>query len=134
MGTWHRGAEGHVIAHPARRADQHPRGPTVRGGSIEGVLEDPADVLLMTSELVANVVRHTESQVTVTVRPGPPVRVEVHDGIAATDTFRRLVSTAGRMPEASSPGGRGLALVRELASKIGLDDDPDGGKVVWFEL
>jgi anti-sigma regulatory factor (Ser/Thr protein kinase) len=88
----------------------------------------------MTSELVANVVRHTESQVTVTVRPGPPVRVEVHDGIAATDTFRRLVSTAGRMPEASSPGGRGLALVRELASKIGLDDDPDGGKVVWFEL
>ncbi len=102
--------------------------------SIEEVVDDPADVLLMTSELVANVVRHTNSDVTVTVRPGPPVRVEVHDGIAATETFRELVSTAGRMPEPSSPGGRGLALVRALASKIGLDDDPDGGKVVWFEL
>jgi anti-sigma regulatory factor (Ser/Thr protein kinase) len=102
--------------------------------SIEEVVDDPADVLLMTSELVTNVVRHTETEVTVTVRPGPPVRVEVHDGIAATETFRQLVSTPGRMPEPSAPGGRGLALVRALAGRIGLDDDPDGGKVVWFEL
>jgi anti-sigma regulatory factor (Ser/Thr protein kinase) len=92
-----------------------------------------ADVLLMTSELVANVVRHTDSEITVTVRDGPPVRVEVHDGVAATEAFRALVSEAAAMPEVGSIGGRGLAIVRTLAHRVGLDDDPGGGKVVWFE-
>lgn len=92
------------------------------------------DVLLMTSELVANVVRHTNSEIRVTVRDGPPVRVEVHDGVAATEAFRTLVSEAAVLPEVGSIGGRGLAIVRALASRVGLDDDPGGGKVVWFEI
>jgi anti-sigma regulatory factor (Ser/Thr protein kinase) len=96
-------------------------------------LDDPSDVLLMTSELVANVVRHAETEVAVSVRRGPPVRVEVHDGVAATDAFRELIGAGAAMPDPSSPGGRGLALVRQLSSRIGLDDDPGGGKVVWFE-
>jgi len=96
-------------------------------------LDDPSDVLLMTSELVANVVRHAETQVAVSVRRGPPVRVEVHDGVAATEAFRELIGTGVEMPDPSSPGGRGLALVRTLSTRIGLDDDPGGGKVVWFE-
>jgi anti-sigma regulatory factor (Ser/Thr protein kinase) len=101
--------------------------------TVSGWLDDPSDVLLMTSELVANVVRHAETEVAVSVRRGPPVRVEVHDGVAATEAFRELIGTGVAMPDPSSPGGRGLALVRALSSRIGLDDDPAGGKVVWFE-
>ena len=69
-----------------------------------------------------------------TVRCGPPVRVEVHDGVAATDAFRAMIGAAPAMPRPDSPGGRGLALVRALATNVGLDDDPGGGKVVWFEV
>ena len=101
--------------------------------AVSNRLDDPSAVVLMTSELVANVVRHAETDVTVIVRDGTPVRVEVHDGAAATDAFRELVEAGGWMPEASSTGGRGLALVRTLARRVGLDDDPNGGKVVWFE-
>jgi hypothetical protein len=54
-------------------------------------------------------------------------------GAVATDAFRELVEAGGSMPAASSTGGRGLALVRALARRVGLDDDPNGGKVVWFE-
>jgi DNA primase len=68
------------------------------------------------------------------VRAGPPVRVEVSDGIAATDRFRDLLNAAGPMPALSASGGRGLPLLRLLASRVGLDDEPRGGKVVWFEL
>jgi hypothetical protein len=27
-----------------------------------------------------------------------------------------------------------MAIVRALASRVGLNDDADGGKVVWFEI
>ena len=95
---------------------------------------DTSDLLLMTSELVANVIGHARTDVTVTVRPGPPVRVEVHDGLAATETFRELLTATRPMPAPSDKTGRGVAIVRALASRVGLDDDADGGKVVWFEI
>jgi len=95
-------------------------------------VEDPAEVLLMTSELVSNVVGHVGSAVTVTVRNGPVVRIEVHNHEAATEAFRDLLHHSPR-PANTSPSGRGLGLVRSLASRVGLDDDAGGGKVVWFE-
>jgi anti-sigma regulatory factor (Ser/Thr protein kinase) len=95
-------------------------------------VEDPAEVLLMTSELVSNVVGHVGSAVTITVREGPLVRIEVHNHQAATEAFRELLHHSPR-PANTSPRGRGLGLVRSLASRVGLDDDADGGKVVWFE-
>jgi anti-sigma regulatory factor (Ser/Thr protein kinase) len=101
---------------------------------LDGRVDDMSAVALMTSELVTNVAVHAASQLTVTVRAGPPIRVEVHDGVAATEAFRDLVKAGGTMPDASASGGRGLHLLRLLSSRIGLDDDPDGGKVVWFEL
>jgi len=52
--------------------------------AVEGVVDDPDPVLLMTSELVTNVVLHANTDVTVSITRGPPVRVEVHDGAAAT--------------------------------------------------
>ena len=95
-------------------------------------VEDPAEVVLMTSELVTNVVGHVGSAVTITVRDGPVVRIEVHNHEAATEAFRDLLHHSPR-PADSSPSGRGLRLVRSLACRVGLDDDADGGKVVWFE-
>ena len=95
-------------------------------------VDDPADVLLMTSELVTNVVGHVGSEVTITVRDGPVVRIEVHNHQAATEAFRDLLHNSPR-PANTSPTGRGLRLVRSLASRVGLDDDAGGGKVVWFE-
>ena len=86
----------------------------------------------MTSELVANVVLHVRTDVTLKVWQGPPVRVEVHNGEAATEAFRDLIRNSA-IPEPSSSSGRGLGLVRRLATRVGLNDDPDGGKVVWFE-
>jgi anti-sigma regulatory factor (Ser/Thr protein kinase) len=99
---------------------------------ISDVVDRPHDVVLMTSELVANVVRHARTDVTVAVDLGPPTRVEVRDGAAATDAFRDMV----RRPTPvllSASGGRGLGIVHDLATRIGLDDDPEGGKVIWFE-
>jgi anti-sigma regulatory factor (Ser/Thr protein kinase) len=93
---------------------------------------DPAEVLLMTSELVSNVVGHVGSAVTITVRDGPVVRIEVHNHEAATEAFRDVLHHSPR-PANTSPTGRGLFLVRSLASRVGLDDDAGGGKVVWFE-
>lgn len=89
---------------------------------------------LLTTELVANVVRHAETEVRLTIELGPPIRVEVHDGQAATDAFRQLIGAVPPHPPDGAAGGRGLILVHQLASRVGLADDPDGGKVVWFEI
>jgi anti-sigma regulatory factor (Ser/Thr protein kinase) len=102
------------------------------GQAISERVADPAEILLMTSELVANVVGHVGSKVTVTVRNGPFVRVEVHNHQAATDAFRDIVHHSAR-PANTSLTGRGLGIVRSFASRVGLDDDSDRGKVVWFE-
>lgn len=101
--------------------------------AVAGHVDDPTEVLLMTSELVSNVVGHVGSEVTITVRDGPLVRVEIHNHQAATEAFRDLLHRSQR-PANTSPTGRGLALVRSLACRVGLDDDDASeGKVVWFE-
>ena len=90
--------------------------------------------MLLASELVTNVVRHAGTDVRVRVLNGPPFRVEVHDGVAATVAFRKMIAEPPPLVGTRSVGGRGLALVRNLAVRFGLDDDADGGKVIWFEL
>ncbi len=100
--------------------------------AVHEVVDDPGPVMLMTSELVTNVVLHANTDVVVTITHGPPVRVEVRDGEAATEAFRELIG-ASAMPSPSSTSGRGLALVSALATRVGLDDVPGGGKIVWFE-
>src|ERR1043166_2557314 len=71
---------------------------------------DPFVAELLTSELATNVVLYAKSKVTVRVGFAPCVRVEVHDGLAATDAFRKIITDP---PELSigSPGGRGLPLL-----------------------
>ncbi len=97
---------------------------------------EPTVAVLLTSELVSNVVRHANTQLTVALRFELCVRIEVHDGAAATEAFREILARANTTMPVESPGGRGLPLVRGLASRFGLSDDPGrwNGKVVWFEL
>lgn len=97
-------------------------------------VDDPSTVLLLTSELVTNVVRHAATDVTVRVQAGPPLRVEVQDGAAATEAFREMIALRPPDVPGSALGGRGLLLVHDLATRVGLDDAADHGKVVWFEL
>ena len=84
------------------------------------------DAVLLTSELVTNVLLHAGTDLEVRVKTDPArIRVEVHDG----DNRSPRPSPAG--PEATS--GRGLLLVEHLAGKRGVDPAADG-KAVWFEM
>lgn len=84
------------------------------------------DLLLCLSEVVTNAVLHA----------GPPIqvsggvvdakiRVEVSDGSKA--------APVQRVPEHSSPTGRGLNLLDKLASDWGVEIT-SSGKTVWFEI
>lgn len=86
-----------------------------------------ASASLLTSELVANAVRHV---------PGPCALEVSHHG----DVLRVAVVDSGPgMPDLqllgdSSSGGRGLHIVTSLSTAWGVDHLDDGGKVVWAEL
>ncbi|WP_246607840.1 ATP-binding protein [Paractinoplanes toevensis] len=81
---------------------------------------------LIATELVANVVRHahTTMEFTFGLRDGR-LRMSVRDG------SRRMPKPAD--PDLSSPGGRGLWLVRDLTDAWGVLPVSDG-KVVWTRL
>jgi anti-sigma regulatory factor (Ser/Thr protein kinase) len=99
-----------------------------------GHLADPFPAELITSELVSNVVAHAPVDLTVAVDVGPPFRVEVRDGSNASPAFRDLIAHRPPSAPAYASGSRGLVLVHELAVRVGLDERPGRGKVVWFEL
>jgi anti-sigma regulatory factor (Ser/Thr protein kinase) len=85
------------------------------------------DLPLLVSELATNAVLHARSDFEVTVvRSGGRVRVEVFD------QNTRLPYFAVAPPDAYS--GRGLMLLRELATAWGVESHSDVGKTIWFEL
>ncbi len=97
--------------------------------SLVGFDGDARDVaLLLTSELVTNAILHART----------PVQLGV-----LVDGDRALVCVADRLPESPTlsarahshdrPGGRGLALVEDLADTWGTTTYR-GGKTVWFVL
>jgi anti-anti-sigma regulatory factor len=89
---------------------------------------EPAEVAtLIATELVANVVRHarTTMEFTLGLRDGR-LTMSVRDG------SRRMPKPVGAAP-VSSPGGRGLWLVRDLSEAWGVLPVTDG-KVVWTRL
>lgn len=95
---------------------------------------DAEDLVLVTSELVSNVVEHASTDVTITVEVlSDAVRVHVRDGSAATQAFRDLVAAPPAPVATSSPRGRGLAMAKLLTTGLGLTD-VDDGKVLWFEM
>ena len=97
--------------------------------SLAGFDRDARDVaLLLTSELVTNAILHART----------PVQLGV-----LVDGDRALICVADRLPESPAlsprahshdrPGGRGLALVEDLADTWGTTTYT-GGKTVWFVL
>lgn len=90
-------------------------------------LDDLTDaVLLVTSELVTNVVRHAYSACRLRLRLSPRwVRLEVED-VGEGSPSPQLV-------DGGSAGGRGLYIISSLCQSWGVDSAP-GGKVVWAEL
>lgn len=85
------------------------------------------DALLLVSELVTNVVVHTESAPTVTVTAAPS-RIEIE--VADSDGQRAAVRD--RSPD--EVGGWGLRIVQEVASSWGTRFPGGGTKVVWFTI
>lgn len=83
--------------------------------------------VLLASELVTNALLYAEGRIHVEVeRHGSRVRVSVRDR-----------STAPARPKqvgVEATSGRGLALVERLSSAWGVEETPDAGKEVWFEL
>jgi anti-sigma regulatory factor (Ser/Thr protein kinase) len=78
---------------------------------------------LMTTELTSNAVEHAGTPYTLTIELAPLVlRVDVRDASA----------TLGEMGAPGAVGGRGLALIAELAQRWGCES-VTGGKSVWFE-
>ena len=87
------------------------------------------DVLLMVSELVTNVLRHTESAPEVAVQiASDHLRVEVADDDPAPPVPRSADAEPGE------PGGWGLPVVDLLADEWGVGPSPSGGKTVWFTV
>jgi anti-sigma regulatory factor (Ser/Thr protein kinase) len=84
-------------------------------------------VLLLTSELVSNAVRHGGTRLVAIRCEAVPqhVRVEVFDEGSGFVPQRRS-------PDRNSAGGWGLELVDELSSRWGLADSR--GARVWFEI
>ncbi len=86
---------------------------------------------LLVSELVSNAVEHGPRDEDATVRlcveeRGPRVRISVWDG---GDSFRLPPS---RPSATDSESGRGLALVRAHAARVGYE--VEDGVRIWFEL
>jgi anti-sigma regulatory factor (Ser/Thr protein kinase) len=89
-----------------------------------------ADAVLLTSELVSNVMMHTGDDCTLAVNFDPAastVRVEV------TDSSPDRLAIVDHHPSADRVGGFGLELVTRLAAEWGYELRPHH-KTVWFEL
>ncbi|WP_416980443.1 ATP-binding protein [Streptomyces sp. T028] len=90
---------------------------------------------LLTAELVANAVEHTDAgdapiELVVELRPsGCQVEVHDHDPMPPGD----LTRPSGAEPDPWLEHGRGLLLIRALSSSCG-HRPTDKGKAVWFRL
>ena len=90
------------------------------------------DVLLLTTELVTNAVRHADVNEAATLRlrveaDGDVRRVSVTDPGGATKPHMQDV-------DVSVPGGMGLFLVDQLSTRWGSESAEGGATRVWFEL
>jgi anti-sigma regulatory factor (Ser/Thr protein kinase) len=101
---------------------------------LAGTKLDLQAILLVTSELVTNAVVHAGSAVQLTVRPGPPVRIEVRDLVPLTPLVAGLIATPAALPSADATGGRGFPITHLMATRVGADDHGDGGKTIWAEF
>jgi anti-sigma regulatory factor (Ser/Thr protein kinase) len=92
-----------------------------------GVPDIIPDAVVVTSELIDNMVQHARSE--------GQLRLELRRSalcIAVSDADPRRPQL--RLPGLSAPGGRGLVLVDRLSRNWGTAPRLDGGKVVWALL
>lgn len=83
-------------------------------------------VVLLTSEVVTNVLLHSGTTMTVQLaRDGDGVRVSVEDGSAVAPVRRRHSTTAST--------GRGVQLLASIAAEWGTEELA-AGKIVWFTV
>ncbi|MGY1698960.1 ATP-binding protein [Geodermatophilus sp. SYSU D00766] len=90
--------------------------------------QDSADVELLVTELVANVVDHVggESVLSLELEYSDGwLRIAVADGSAVRPVVGEL--------RGDQPRGRGMQIVDAIADDWGVED-VDGGKRVWFSL
>jgi anti-sigma regulatory factor (Ser/Thr protein kinase) len=86
------------------------------------------DAMLLVSEVVANVVRHAGTGMTITAEAAPHrLRVEVED---ESPVLPEPLPFDRADPRES---GRGLVIVERVARAWGIERRPSG-KVVWFEV
>src|SRR3954471_7445562 len=89
-----------------------------------------ADAELLVSELVTNAVVHGCAAITLRVEVDPP-----GIGVAVHDRGEDSVEVDTDRPDPGVAGGRGLLIVRALATEWGITpSDPPPGKTVWFRL
>ena len=99
-----------------------------------GLSADALGVLqLLVTEAVANAVEHGRGPITVEIAcpaaadgVAGPVRVTVHDTEPRLPVLRHVGAMA--------TGGRGVALIDQLATGWGVREERGAGKAVWFEV
>ncbi|MFP3914790.1 MAG: ATP-binding protein [Actinomycetota bacterium] len=81
------------------------------------------DIVLIASELAANVIRHARTEFSVRIRrEGEIVRLEVSDGSSVVPAMEELTEST-----------RGLRMVETISERWGIEPSP-GGKTVWAEV
>lgn len=82
------------------------------------------DVRLVVSELATDAIVHAQTSFTVTLEGDhESILLEVHNDHPSM--------AAPRPASPMSPGGRGMAIVDEIAARWGTRPHGDGGKTVW---
>jgi anti-sigma regulatory factor (Ser/Thr protein kinase) len=92
------------------------------------VPQDDADVALLVTEVVANVVDHVGGEAVLSLELESSdgwLRIAVADGSAVLPVVGEL--------RGDQPRGRGMQIVEALADRWGVEE-VDGGKRVWFVL
>ena len=106
--------------------------PGIARGLIAAALDewpDPADVVLVVSELVTNAVQHGSPPISLSLRLAPGLaRVSVMNARGASATQPRIVAAG-----ADEPDGRGLVIVAALSTDWGWESDGNS-MTVWAEV
>lgn len=106
--------------------------PGIARGLVAAALDawpDPADVVLIASELVTNAVQHGSPPITLGLSLAPGLaRVSALNGRGGSATQPRIVAAG-----ADEPDGRGLVIVAALSTEWGWKPDGDN-VIVWAEV
>ena len=132
-----------VVAAALEDLDDTLAGHTVEVGDLPVVCADPVHLRVVLQNLIANAAKFSPDGGTVTVsaeRLGTAHRLQVADqgpGVPREER-ERVFEPMVRLDKAQPGTGIGLATCRRIieahGGRIGIDDNPGGGTIVWFEL